>query len=264
MNTKPIGVFDSGIGGLTVLKQLEELLPKENFIYLGDTLNFPYGEKSKEEIIKISKKNIEYLINQDVKLIIIACGTATSQSIDVMKEIFNIPIIGIIEPTVEHVKNKNIKEIGVIATTGTIKSKAWEVNLKNKIPNIEIFCQACPVLASLAEEGKAKSKESLDAIHSYMQIFKDNNIKDIILGCTHYPIYDEIIRNEFEYEVNLLNTGKAVASYVKRFLKKKNIVNENNEKFETKIIITKEEKDFDKKIKNILKSTKKLDIAKFY
>ena len=109
MDKRPIGVFDSGIGGLTVLKKLEEALPKENFIYLGDTLNFPYGEKSKEEIVNYSKKNIEYLISQNVKMVVIACGTATSQSLEEMKKIFSIPIIGIIKPTTDYVKQKCIK-----------------------------------------------------------------------------------------------------------------------------------------------------------
>ena len=124
MDTRPIGIFDSGIGGLTVLKELEERLPNENFIYFGDTLNFPYGEKTKEEIIQFSIKNVNYLIEQDVKAIIIACGTATSQSLDVLKDKFDIPIIGIIEPTVNYVKSLGLKKIGVIATTGTIRSRS--------------------------------------------------------------------------------------------------------------------------------------------
>lgn len=263
MDTRAIGIFDSGIGGLTVLKELEEKLPEENLIYLGDTLNFPYGDKTKEEIIRFSKKNIEYLINQNVKLVVIACGTATSQSLDIMKEIFDIPIIGIIEPTVDYVEKLNLEKIGVIATTGTIRSGAWEKNLKQKMPEIEVINKACPLLASIAEEGRATSKESLNAIHEYMQIFKENNVDTIILGCTHYPIYDEIIQKEFSNKVNLINTGVAVAEKLKKYLienKKQN----KGKKIETKIVISKEEKDFDEKAKNILKSTKKLDITNFY
>ena len=105
MDNRPIGVFDSGVGGMTVLKELAKQLPNENFIYLGDTLNFPYGEKSKEEIVKYSRKNIEYLISQNVKMVVIACGTATSQALKEMKEIFSIPIIGIIKPTADYVTN---------------------------------------------------------------------------------------------------------------------------------------------------------------
>lgn len=263
MDTRPIGIFDSGIGGLTVLKELEEQLPEENFIYLGDTLNFPYGDKTKEEIIKFSKKNIGYLINQNVKMIIIACGTATSQALDIMKETFEIPIIGIIDPTVDFVEKLKLQKIGVIATTGTIRSGAWEKSLKQKMPHIEVVNQACPLLASIAEEGKAKSKESLDTIHNYMKIFKENNVDTLILGCTHYPIYDEIIKKEFLNNVNLINTGIAVAKKVKKYLEQNNMQNKELKK-QSKIVISKEEKDFDKKAKNILKCAKKLDITNFY
>lgn len=263
MDTRPIGIFDSGIGGLTVLKELEETLKGENFIYLGDTLNFPYGEKTKEEIISFSKKNIEYLISKNVKMVVIACGTATSQSLDIMKEIFDIPIIGIIKPTVQYVKNMNIRKIGVIATTGTIRSGAWERSLKDEIPNIEVISKACPLLASMAEVGKAMSKESIQAVHNYMEIFKQNKVDTIILGCTHYPIYDEIIKEEFSNKVNLINTGTSVAQHVKKYLSENEMQNKG-QKNPSKIIISKKETDFDQKAKNILKSAKKLDITIFY
>ncbi len=262
MDTRPIGIFDSGIGGLTVLKKLEEYLPNEKFIYVADTLNFPYGEKSKEEIISYSKKIIEYLVEQNVKMVIIACGTATSQSLEEMRKIFTIPIIGIIEPTVQYVKKINVEEIGIIATTGTIRSGAWENSLKKEIKNIKVINKACPLLASIAEEGAARSPKSLEAIHEYMGIFKEHNIDTIILGCTHYPIYDEIIRNEFSRPVNLINTGTAVAEKAKKYLKEKQMENTEEKKM-SKIVITAEEKDFDLKAKNILKSSQTLDITIF-
>ncbi len=252
MDTRPIGIFDSGLGGLTVLKELQEKFVNESFIYLGDTLNFPYGEKTKEEIVKVSKRNIKYLIKQDVKLIIIACGTATSRALGEVKKIFNIPIIGIIEPTVEYVKNLNISEIGVMATNGTIKSGAWEYYLKQEMPDIKVVSKACPLLANIVEEGKIESKESIDVIHSYVQVFKENNIKNIILGCTHYPLYDEIIKQEFNYDVNLINTANAVTIYLKKFLSEKNIESDKRS-FMPKIVITKQEKDFERKAKDILK-----------
>lgn len=260
MDKRPIGIFDSGIGGLTVLKKLEEVLPNEKFIYLGDTLNFPYGEKSREEIIKCSRSNIDYLLKQNVKMVIIACGTATSQSLEEMKKIYSIPIVGIIEPTVDLVKKMNIQKIGVIATTGTVRSGAWKIKLKEKNPTIEVISKACPLLANIAEEGRVKSKESLDAIHDYMQIFKDNRVDTIILGCTHYPIYDEIIKKEFNLPITLINTGTAIAEKVKKYLKENNIENTEERKM-SKIVITKDEEDFNIKAKNILKSTQTLDIT---
>ena len=130
---KAIGIFDSGVGGLTVFSEIRKKMPNENIIYLGDTKNFPYGNRSKEEIIKFAIENTETLINKGVKIIVIACGTATSQAIELLKEKFDIPIIGIIEPTVQYVENQRYQEIGVIATEGTIKSGAWESKLKEKI-----------------------------------------------------------------------------------------------------------------------------------
>lgn len=219
MDNRPIGVFDSGIGGLTVLEKLKQTLPQENFIYLKDQKNFPYGEKTKEEIISFTRENIKQLLNQNAKAIVIACGTATSQALDIVEKDFDVPIIGIIKPTVDYVATLNLKQIGVIATTGTIKSGAWEKELLEKMPNLKVISKACPLLASIAEEKRATSKESLDAVHEYMQIFKDNHVDTIILGCTHYPIYYNIIKNEFDYDVNLINTGDSVAKQLAKILK---------------------------------------------
>ncbi len=190
---------------------------------------------------------------------IIACGTATSQSLDIVKKEFDIPIIGIIEPTVQYVKEKQIKKIGVIATTGTIRSKEWEKSLKSKINEIEVISKACPLLASIAEEGKIKEPKSIETINGYMEKFKKEKVNTIILGCTHYPLYDQIIKDQFETKVNLINVGTSVANYVKKY-KTEKILSENL-KPTTKIIITKEEFEFEKNAKNILKSTRTLDIT---
>lgn len=251
MNNKAIGIFDSGVGGLTVLAEIRRILPNENIIYLGDTKNFPYGNKSEEEIIEFAIKNIQTLIAKQVKVIIIACGTATSQALDVVKEKFNIPIIGIIEPTVEYVKKQNYKDVGVIATEGTIRSGAWEQKLKEKIPDIQVTNKACPMLATIAEEGKAQSAEGKQVIKEYMETFKENHIDKIILGCTHYPIYEKIIREELGYEVELINTGVTVSKYLQKYLKESKM--ENNEKVKKEnIYLTKPEKEFKKIAKNIL------------
>ena len=255
MNNRPIGIFDSGIGGLTVLKKIKERLPQENYIYLGDTNNFPYGEKTKNEIIEFTRKNIKTLLKENVKMIVIACGTATSQALDIVKSEFDIPIVGIIEPTANYVSTLGLKKIGVIATTGTIRSGTWEKKIVEKNPNIQVINKACPLLASIAEEGRATSKESLDAVHEYMQVFKDNKINTIILGCTHYPIYNKIIKSEFDYEVNLINTGEAVAEEIKDYLEKNDMQNKSKELNDEKIILTKNVAGFETKVKNILKNS---------
>lgn len=263
MDNRPIGIFDSGIGGLTVLNQLEENLPNESYIYFGDTLNFPYGEKTKEEIVDFSKHATEYLIQQNAKVIIIACGTATSQALEEMRELFNIPILGIIEPTVDYIKTLKLKKVGVMATTGTIRSGAWENSLRKKIPNIEVINRACPLLASIAEEGKTQTKEGINAIHEYMQVFQENDVDSIILGCTHYKIFSNIIKNEMLYPVKLIDVGTCVANELNKILVQNSMQNET-EKVKTKIMISKAETDFDKKATNILKSAKKLDINIVY
>ena len=252
MDKRPIGIFDSGVGGITVLKEIKETLPKENIIYLGDTKNFPYGNKSKEDIIRFSIDNVQKLLKQNVKIIVIACGTATSQAIEILKEKFDIPIIGIIEPTVKYIKNQKFDKVGVIATEGTIKNGAWERKLKDEIPNIQVVNKACPMLATIAEEGKAKSKAGRKVIKEYMIPFKEKRVNKIILGCTHFPIYEQIIREELEYDVELINTGKFVSLELEQILKKNNLENDNFNKGNIIIDLTKQEEQFNVIAQNIL------------
>lgn len=251
MNNRPIGIFDSGVGGLTVLNEIKNKFPNEDLIYLGDTLNFPYGPKPKEKIIKYSKSNVEFLIRQNVKAIIIACGTATSQALDVLKQEYDIPIIGIINPTVSYIKTLDLKQVGVIATEGTIKSGAWEKAIKKEMPYIEVINKACPMLAKVAEEGKAKSETGRKVIREYMEIFKEKKVQDIILGCTHYPIYVDIIKEELEYDVNLINTGSAVAENLKELLGETNKASLNRDG-EHKIFLSKPSEKFKKIAKDLL------------
>ena len=252
MDKRPIGIFDSGVGGITVLKEIKNKMPNENIIYIGDTQNFPYGNKSKEEIIKFSIENVNKLLKKDVKIIVIACGTPTSQALGVLKEKFDIPIIGIIEPTVKYIKSKNYQKVGVIATEGTIKNGAWERKLKEQIPNIHVVNKACPMLATIAEEGKAKSKPGRKVIKEYMIPFKEKRVNKIILGCTHFPIYEQIIREELEYDVELINTGKFVSLELEQILKKNNLENDNFNKGNIIIDLTKQEEQFNVIAQNIL------------
>lgn len=252
MDNRPIGIFDSGVGGITVLKEIQKELPNEDYIYLGDTENFPYGEKSQDEIVKLAIKNVEYLIKKDVKIIVIACGTATSQAIESLHLKFDIPIVGIIEPTIQYVKKQKYKEIGVIATEGTIRNGAWEKKLKENIPNINVISRACPMLATIAEEGRTTGEEGRNAIREYMKPFKEKRIDKIILGCTHFPIYEQVIRKELGYDVELINTGRTVSNYLKKYLNEKNLMaNKEIGKIET--YLTKEEKEFSNIMQNILK-----------
>ncbi len=221
MDRRPIGIFDSGVGGMTVLAEIKRHLPNEDLIYLGDTKNFPYGDKSRETIIKLATKCAGFLISQDVKAIVIACGTATSQALDELKKIYRIPIEGIISPTVQDIK-KNRKEekikIGVIATEGTIKSNKWEEELNNEIENVEVISKSCPLLAPMAEQGWTSNNVAKEAIREYMKPFINKKIDKIILGCTHYPLFKELIRQELGNEVDIINTGEKVANYLQKYL----------------------------------------------
>jgi len=251
MSRMTIGIFDSGIGGLMVFDEIRNKLPNENIIYLGDTKNFPYGNKTEDKIKEYAIENTKRLIEKGAKIIVIACGTATSQALDTLKEKFDIPIIGIIEPTVEYVKKQNIDKIGVIATEGTIRSGEWEKKLKQKLPLIQVTNKACPMLATIAEEGRAKSEEGRKVIKEYMKPFKEKKIDKIILGCTHYPIYQEMIKNELQYEVELINTGITVSDFLERYLRENDMFNKESKKIE-EIYLTKPEEEFKKIAKNIM------------
>ncbi len=236
MDNRAIGLFDSGVGGLTVLKELQRLMPNEHYIYIGDTASFPYGSKSKQTIIELSKKRIENLIDMNVKMIVIACGTATSQALEEMQKMFNIPIIGIISPTVDYLKEKNIKKIGVIATAGTIKSEGWKKQIERDIPDAKLINRACPLLASMAEEGWTDNEIARLAIHEYLKDIKD--IDALILGCTHYPLFKKVIEKEIGANVDIINTGEMVAKNVQKYILENQKENENKNLDKTDIYLT--------------------------
>lgn len=244
MDKRPIGIFDSGVGGMTVLAEIKKHFPNEDLIYLGDTKNFPYGDKSKENIIKLATKCAGYLISKDVKLIIIACGTATSQALEELKKIYRLPIEGIISPTVEDIsKSDNIK-IGVIATEGTIRSNKWEEELKKEIKNVEVINKACPLLAPMAEQGWTSNSVAREAIKEYMRPFKEQKIDKIVLGCTHYPLFESLIKQELGNEVEIVNTGEKMANYMENYLTMENLQNEKEHEGICKYYLTDTECNF--------------------
>ena len=236
MDNRAIGLFDSEVAGLTVLKELQRLMPNEHYIYIGDTASFPYGSESKQTIIELSKKRIENLIDMNVKMIVIACGTATSQALEEMQKMFNIPIIGIISPTVDYLKEKNIKKIGVIATAGTIKSEGWKKQIERDIPDAKLINRACPLLASMAEEGWTDNEIARLAIHEYLKDIKD--IDALILGCTHYPLFKKVIEKEIGANVDIINTGEMVAKNVQKYILENQKENENKNLDKTDIYLT--------------------------
>lgn len=242
-DTRPIGMFDSGVGGLTVLKEVRKQNQKENIVYLGDTKRFPYGSKSKESIVELTKKGIEFLLKKNVKAIVIACGTATSQALEEVQKQYDIPILGIIEPTVQYIKeNTNLKKIGIIATTGTIRSKGWQNKIYSQIPDAILSYKACPLLAPMAEEGWTENDIAKLTIKEYLKGFED--IDCLILGCTHYPLFKKCIEEELGKKVEIINTGEKLAKDMQKILKIKQIQNENNSQGNYEIYLTDTETNF--------------------
>jgi glutamate racemase len=229
MNNQPIGVFDSGLGGLNVLKELRKELPHEHFIYLGDTKRFPYGNKSSQAIIDIARDNVNFLLDQDVKMVIIACGTATSQALETLQKEFSVPIIGIIEPTVLNLKERIDdldNSIGVIATKGTIRSGAWEKKISEIIPTAEIVCHPAPLLATMAEEGWINNEVAEYTVKEYMKLFK--SVDKLILGCTHYPLIKDEIK-EVLGNIKFFEGSYRLAIHLKEILEENNLINNTSQ-----------------------------------
>ena len=232
----PIGLFDSGIGGISILEKLKQLLPNENFIYLADNRNCPYGSKSKKEIISLSKKNCEKLIELNCKIIIIACNTSTTNSIKKLREIIAIPIIGIepgLKPAIHYTKTKNI---GILATEKTLGSKLFFETLnQNRIDDIHIHEQIGYELVNLIEED-SHSKQNLQKIlEKYLVPMINKNIDCLLLGCTHYNHIKDIIEEIIPVDIKIVDTITPVNKRVLNILKSNNILNKSTNKRTIKI-----------------------------
>jgi glutamate racemase len=238
-NIKPIGVFDSGIGGLTVVKRFAANLPNENIVYFGDTARVPYGSKSNSTVIEYSVQNTEFLLSKDVKAIVVACNTASSVAISALKEKFDLPIIGMIEPGAEMAvrKTKN-RKIGVIGTRSTINNKAYSKEIKRIDPKAEVFEKACPLFVPLAEEGWTDHQATIEIAEEYLSELRDLNIDTLVLGCTHYPILSNIIQTVMGESVTLIDSGIASAEVIKSELGKINLKNESSEKGQSEFYVS--------------------------
>lgn len=226
----PIGVFDSGIGGLTVVKKMLSMLPNEKIIYFGDTARVPYGSKSNSTIIEYANQDAKFLYNKNVKLIIAACNTASSVALDSLREQFDIPIIGMIGPGSKYAlsKTKNGK-IGVVGTHSTINNEAYSRKLKLLNDEVEVFEKACPLFVPLAEEGWTDHKATELIAEEYLEELIEKEIDTLILGCTHYPILTEIIQKIMGAKVTLIDSGTAAAFEVENYLDGRGLKNDSNQ-----------------------------------
>ena len=217
-DTRPIGLFDSGIGGTSIWRSVHELLPNENTLFIGDSANAPYGQKSKEEIIALSKKNVEWLLNQNAKIIIVACNTATTNAITELRATYNIPIIGI-EPAIKPAAlNSKSGKVGVLATQGTLLSKKYS-EAQTQYPDITFINQIGYRIVQIIEEGGLYSEELKDLLHLYLDPMIAANIDYLVLGCTHYPYLTPILKNILPSSVTIIDSGAAVAKRTLKILK---------------------------------------------
>jgi glutamate racemase len=215
-----IGVFDSGIGGLTVLRAIMETLPRENTVYLGDTARAPYGTKSVETVLRYSLENGEFLVEKDVKLIVVACNTSTAIALAHLRKQYTIPIIGVIESGVRcAVKTSKNKKIGVIGTDATIQSGAYTRALKAADARVEVYSRACPLFVPLVEEGWTDNGVVDLTVKNYLASLKQSGIDTLILGCTHYPLLKVAIRDFMGKGVRLVDSAEAIAVEVATLLK---------------------------------------------
>lgn len=222
----PIGVFDSGVGGLTVVREIMRQIPNERIVYFGDTARVPYGSKSKETVIKYSRQIIRFLLTENVKAIVIACNTASAFAIETMQKEFNIPIIGVVKPgaKVAAATTKNGK-IGLIGTEGTIRSGVYAEFIKSFKPEVEIIGKPCPLFVPLVEERMLHDEITDMVAQRYLSSLKNKNIDTLIMGCTHYPLLRSTIAKVMGDEVKLVNPAYETALELRRVLTGENIAN---------------------------------------
>lgn len=227
MQNLPIGIFDSGIGGLTVAHALKEKLPNESIIYFGDTEHLPYGEKSAEALRNYSKKITQFLLEKNCKCIVIACNSASSVAFDVVKKtVKNIPVFNVIDPVIEKVSNScNSCKVGVIGTKATISSNIYKNKLNAKCPRAVVTALATPLLAPMIEEKFIGGDISKKIIANYLSNKKLQEIDQLILACTHYPLIYKEIRDYFKGEVIIINSTNIVAEHIASELKNKTLLN---------------------------------------
>ncbi len=227
MDNRPIGVFDSGVGGLTVVRELKKELPGESVVYFGDLARLPYGSKSKENIITYSRQIIRFLQQQNVKAVIIACGTASANALPTVKGEFELPIMGVVEPgaraAVAATKNGRI---GIIGTLATVRSGEYPRLIGEMVPQDQVFSKACPLFVPLAEEEHPDCDVAAEVAELYLSELKAQNVDTLVLGCTHYPLLSDIIAREMGGGVKLVNPSHAAVLEAKAFLRKRGLLSD--------------------------------------
>lgn len=228
---KAIGIFDSGVGGLTVLKEIIKTLPQEDTVYLGDTARVPYGTKSPETVTRYSVEITSFLVSREIKLLVVACNTASAVSLDALQQRFSIPIVGVIEPGARRAASVTRSgRVGVIGTEGTIRSSAYAKAIKRINPEIEVITRACPLFVPLAEEGWVDNQVARLTAESYLNGFKNAGVDTLVLGCTHYPLLKDTIAATVGDGVQLVDSAEETARTVADILRGSSMIRPASEK----------------------------------
>ena len=228
MGERPIGVFDSGIGGLTVLKELLDHLPAESFIYFGDTARVPYGTKSGDTVRRFSRENVQFLLERGVKSIVVACNTASAEALQMLKREFSVPIVGVIEPGVHAaVEASENGRIGVIGTAATVRSGAYQAGIALLRGEADVTAAPCPLFVPLAEEGWVDHPVTEMVAREYLEEFRSRDIDTLVLGCTHYPLLKPVIGRVMGPSVGLVDSAVETAHEMKRVIHSEEIVGGN-------------------------------------
>lgn len=218
-STAPLGVFDSGVGGLTVVRALKELLPNESIIYLGDTARLPYGSKSPDTIRRFAVEDTQFLLNREVKAVVVACNTATAHALPHLQSTFRMPIIGVVEPGVEAtLADAGTQRVGIIATAGTIRSCAYQHAIAMQRPDVITEAKATPLLVPFIEEGWIDHPALKSVLREYLKPMLDKGIDTLVLGCTHYPLLVPVLKRMLGVKVRLVDSASTCAAHVKRTL----------------------------------------------
>jgi glutamate racemase len=228
-SSAPIGVFDSGIGGLTVVRELIRQLPNEGIIYFGDTARVPYGPKSPDTVLRYSQEIAGFLEKQGIKTLVVACNTATAHAVPALQQDMKIPVIGVIQPGARAaVSATKSGSIGVIGTHGTIKSRAYETAIQNLLPDARISATACPLFVPLVEEGWLETEATMLIAQEYLTPLRDAAIDTLVLGCTHYPLLKRAIGSVVGRSVRLIDSAEETAAETARILQREKLASNNN------------------------------------
>ena len=268
--TAPIGVFDSGVGGLTVAREIMRNLPHEKIVYFGDTARVPYGSKSKETILRYSRQIVRFLQTQEVKAIVVACNTASALALETISEEIDTPIIGVVKPGAKvAAQTTRNKKIGLIGTRATVKSDLYRRTIQAENPEIEVIGQPCPLFVPLVEEGWLKDPVTIEVAKRYLAPLLEKDIDTLILGCTHYPLLRSTLKTLVGDEVTLVNPAYETAKELQRLLKEQGMENEihTDEEFPYRFFVSDEEECFQEFANSILpynvKRTEQINIEEF-